>query len=604
MKISAFLLLLIPFCLFAQEYAQSDTTRVIALYDFVNEVYETSPDTAMQLIEDAMLLSEENNYLRGVAEGHYFLGRTLTIMGNYQKSLENFYAGLEYYEDLQDLTGQADVYSGVITLLYRDSPGQALEYIKKYLDLAIATNDTARIFDSYGWYGVTYNFNGEADKGMEYNMKCLAVYEDMKKGGMSFTPRRPQRINAALLFIWYGALMNNMGEAYSQRGEYDQALKLFEKSLSVGYKPDQSAATLANISNVYVAKGNLSKARQYAAQALDSAQRQGSPSNIVDATEFYHGILTGLGEYKRAYEVFSLHVQMRDSINVKQVEQAVLEKDLTHEHEKELLALSKDREKSEAINRLIIISVSGGLVVLAVFLFLLYRKTQRIRRSKAALQVEKDRSENLLLNILPADIAAELKENGEAAARDFERVSILFTDFKEFTQISEKLSAAELVAEINYCFKGFDEITEKYGIEKIKTIGDAYMATGGLPIPTNDSARNTVLAAIEMQRFISHRKSENNAQSKLAFEMRLGIHTGPVVAGIVGVKKFQYDVWGYTVNTASRMESAGEVGKVNISHYTYELIKDDTNFTFNKREKIEVKGKGEMDMYFVTPMES
>jgi class 3 adenylate cyclase len=104
-------------------------------------------------------------------------------------------------------------------------------------------------------------------------------------------------------------------------------------------------------------------------------------------------------------------------------------------------------------------------------------------------------------------------------------------------------------------------------------------------IPTNDSARNTVLAAIEMQRFISHRKSENNAQSKPAFEMRLGIHTGPVVAGIVGVKKFQYDVWGDTVNTASRMESAGEVGQVNISQYTYELIKDDTNFTFNKRRK-------------------
>ena len=125
------------------------------------------------------------------------------------------------------------------------------------------------------------------------------------------------------------------------------------------------------------------------------------------------------------------------------------------------------------------------------------------------------------------------------------------------------------------------------------------MAAGGLPVRSEDSVKNTVLASIEMQKFITQRKSENDAQNKPAFEMRLGIHTGPVVAGIVGVKKFQYDVWGDTVNTASRMESAGEVGQVNISQDTYELIRENTNFNFNKRGKIEVKGKGEMDMYFV-----
>ena len=203
----------------------------------------------------------------------------------------------------------------------------------------------------------------------------------------------------------------------------------------------------------------------------------------------------------------------------------------------------------------------------------------------------------------------------KADARDFEMVSILFTDFKGFTEQSAKLSAAELVHEINHCFEAFDGIIEKYKVEKIKTIGDAYMAAGGLPVPTDDSVKNTVLAALEMQTFIGKRKAEMDAAGKPAFEMRVGIHTGPVVAGIVGVKKFQYDIWGDTVNTASRIESNGEAGKVNISQATYELLKNTERptlslskgstgpeFSFESRGKIQAKGKGEIEMWFVRNM--
>jgi adenylate cyclase len=142
----------------------------------------------------------------------------------------------------------------------------------------------------------------------------------------------------------------------------------------------------------------------------------------------------------------------------------------------------------------------------------------------------------LLLNILPADIAEELKIHGKAEARDFDMVSMLFTDFKGFTAASAKLSAAELVSEINTCFEAFDGIMEKHGVEKIKTIGDAYMAAGGLHVPSDDSVKNTVLAALEMQDFIGKRKIEMDSKNLPAFEMRVGIHTGPVVAGIVVLK--------------------------------------------------------------------
>ena len=202
------------------------------------------------------------------------------------------------------------------------------------------------------------------------------------------------------------------------------------------------------------------------------------------------------------------------------------------------------------------------------------------------------KSENLLLNILPAEIAYELKSKGKSEARYYESVTILFSDFMDFTETSAKLTAEELVKEINHCFKGFDFIIEKFKIEKIKTIGDAYMAAGGLPLPNKNSVRNTVLAAIEMQRFMIRRKVQNKAANRTFFEMRVGIHTGSVVAGIVGFKKFQYDIWGDTVNTAHRVENVGETGKVNISQATYELIKDDAAFTFEPRGKLEVKGKG------------
>jgi class 3 adenylate cyclase len=169
-----------------------------------------------------------------------------------------------------------------------------------------------------------------------------------------------------------------------------------------------------------------------------------------------------------------------------------------------------------------------------------------------------------------------------------------------FTGISQKLSPEELVDEIDYCFKQFDHIVDKYNLEKIKTIGDSYMAAGGVPVPGNNDVLNTVLAGLEMQQIVTARKESLESKGKPAFEMRVGINTGQLVAGIVGIKKFQYDLWGDTVNTASRIESTGEPGKVNIGESTYAQIKDEARLNFEPRGKIQAKGKGEIEMYFVS----
>ena len=210
---------------------------------------------------------------------------------------------------------------------------------------------------------------------------------------------------------------------------------------------------------------------------------------------------------------------------------------------------------------------------------------------------EYERSERLLLNILPRTTAQELKEKGTASSKSYKMASILFTDFKGFTKIAEKMSPEEVVENLDFCFKAFDRIAAKHGLEKIKTIGDSYMCAGGIPIPNTTNPVDTVNAAIEMMEFMNTWKATKIAQGLPTWEVRLGINTGKVVAGVVGEKKFAYDIWGDAVNTASRMESSGESGKINISGATYELVKPFFYCTY--RGKIKAKNKGEIDMYFV-----
>lgn len=217
---------------------------------------------------------------------------------------------------------------------------------------------------------------------------------------------------------------------------------------------------------------------------------------------------------------------------------------------------------------------------------------REVEKQKEEAEKQFKRSEELLLNILPSEIAAELKLKGEVSAKQFQGVTVLFTDFVNFTGISQTLSPQALVSEVHYCYTAFDAIMEKNGLEKIKTIGDAYLAVSGMPHTNKDHAVKAIQAAKEIIAFIKQRKAAGGL-----FDIRIGLNSGPVVAGIVGVKKFAYDIWGDTVNTAARMEQNSEMGKINISGATYELVKEHFNCLY--RGRIEAKNKGEIDMYFV-----
>ncbi len=239
----------------------------------------------------------------------------------------------------------------------------------------------------------------------------------------------------------------------------------------------------------------------------------------------------------------------------------------------------------------------GGFGAMLFFAGVVYRQRNRTKKEKLRAEEEKERSDELLLNIFPQEIVNEIKATGTAKAKAYTMVTVLLTDFKDFTTISERVSAELLVDEIHTCFSAFDNILLKYKIEKIKTIGDAYLCASGLPVSSYSHATDMVQAAFEMRDFMLQRKKEKEARGEIPFEMRIGIHTGPVVAGIVGVRKYAYDIWGDTVNLAARMEQHSEPGKINISGRTRDLVKD--QFTCTYRGKIQAKNKGDVDMYFV-----
>lgn len=303
-----------------------------------------------------------------------------------------------------------------------------------------------------------------------------------------------------------------------------------------------------------------------------------------------------------AYKYVRLYVHLHDSLYTDEKDKKIANIEAQFQRDNKILQDKAEIEGQKAQlaeqeNRQTIFIVAlGVLVLLTVFAYLSYRRKQR---DNLIIAEEKKKSDELLLNILPHETAEELKQSGSARARNFEMVTVMFTDFKGFTGMAEKLTAVELVAEINEYFVEFDTIIQKYGIEKIKTIGDAYMAVGGLPTPKSTHAEDVVGAALEIQAFVEEMKK---FKGKSAFEIRIGIHSGPVIAGIVGIKKFAYDVWGDTVNIASRMESSAVNGAINVSASTYELVKD--KFRCIPRGKIDVKGKGELEMYFIVPEET
>ncbi|MCB9246949.1 MAG: tetratricopeptide repeat protein [Flavobacteriales bacterium] len=619
--------------------SKQDTTRINAALKWVSFMETQDFDAAFKKATWALERSKKIGYHSGILDAwlalssmHYENLRG-DIMLLYADSVLNYKA----YPLKRETQGWALNMQGIGYYIQQRNVDALKSWIKA-LDF-VEEDDAAGLLSNIG---NIYLSSGENDDAIEYYLKAIKLNEQSrdftfltinhmnvarcyKFTDTLFLHHLNKAISYARLAGYTRMLPEAFGDAvryYADNNQFEQAANYLDSIVLVGESDPEYAAAIqssvlaryrfklasfkqdSSVAELDVRFGN-EPVRSLLEMARDVYEDQLNTSEPSDYNNRMHchkdlaEIYTRLGEFGKAVEHYKGMQQYEDSLDQGKA-QFLLK---AHEMEMEELEEAarreeQERERMQQRSRLTLALAGSGMLVL-VALGLITRLNY-VRRSRKAIQKEKDRSEELLLNILPAEIAEELKSKGAADARNYDLVTILFTDFKQFTQTSELLTASELVSELDVCFKAFDRICEKYRIEKIKTIGDSYMAAGGLPVPSEDSVRNTVLAGLEMADFMIKRKLKVEGQGNPTFEMRVGIHTGPVVAGIVGVKKFQYDIWGDTVNTASRMESHGEVGKVNISDTTYSMLQNDPDFVFLAREQVDVKGKGMMQMWFVS----
>ena len=571
-----------------------ETGGMATSYNNLGNIYSDQGEfvKALQHYQRALDLVEATN--KPKASIYYGnIGAIYLAQGVYPKALEQFQKSLVICEDLNDEEGMAVAYNNIgIIYINAGDTAKALAYYGKSVELNQKLEDKQGLAETYLNIASIKKAQADYAQALEYGKKSLALQQELS--------------NAPGISESYGMI----GEIHAARNDLSLALSNFRKELALAEetgKSDRLAVAYIHTGNVYLQQKKYTLATSFGQKALKLSEELGIITSQRDANNLLYQVYKSTGKNTEALAYHEKVLALTDSVEAaetnKKLAQMEFAKILTEDSikkEKEKLLVKNEHQAAvskKGQQRNVAIYIGVAVLALAAGLWI---RLRYVHRARAAIHNEKARSDNLLLNILPADIADQLKTKGKAEPREFGGVSILFTDFKGFTDLSETMTPKALVAEIHHCFEAFDGIIHKYGIEKIKTIGDAYMAAGGLPVSSQESIRNTVLAALEMQSFIEAHRTQRASELKPAFRMRAGIHTGDVVAGIAGVKKFHYDIWGDAVNTASRMESSGDVGSVNISETTYELIKDEPMFKFQSRGKIHAKGKGKIGMYFVS----
>lgn len=567
-----------------------------------NERGENS--TAMNYLNESLRLKKELKDEKAVARVLNNIGSIYHEQGVYSKAIEYYSKALSIHEKLGNKKEMAGALNN-IGLIQRDQGNYetALKYYRRSLSLKLEIGDSVAIAVAYTNLGTLYNEMKLYDTARIETMKCLDISK--KIGNKRYI---------ALSYV-------NLGSIYHSLNQLDTALGYYLKGFAIQKEIDDGkmlAETAGYLSTVYLDMDNTAKAREYGEMALKLSYANDVVKVSEQASGALYRIYKKTGDNAKALEMFELNIKLKDSINSGENQKAVIRQQFRYEYEKQAALdkaeqLKKDELAAKDAERknLIIWSGAGGLIMLLIFAGFVVNRLRVTRRQKAIIEdqkekvdyayselgKEKQKSDKLLLNILPEEVAEELKTTGKSIPKHYEQVTVLFTDFKGFTKAARDISPYELVQTLNECFSAFDKIIEVHRMEKIKTIGDAYMCAGGVPIENTTNPADAVKAAIDMVAWINKWNKERSAKGLISWEIRIGIHTGELVAGVIGSKKFVYDVWGDAVNVASRMESYGEPGKINISAATNSFIKADFDTEF--RGEIEIKNRGSVGMYFI-----
>ena len=590
-----------------------DKKGVASLYNNLGNVYENQGDyvSALDYYQRSLRIREELKDTARIMRAYYNMAIVQESMGNYPEALDFIYRFLEYAETVKDEYNMANAWNiiGNIkvetdrledALKYYSQAKELHEKLGNHWELTAVMNNIANLKDAIA--------EDRMDKG-DLSEEVLQLYRqaiDLHRKALQIRISLKDPGGQAEIYNNIGYVLKNLGSFFKEKNQKKKASQAWDEAETYLYKAlkiREAENDNAGIMEVYNGLADIrrrqhrySEALQFTNQYLQIAREiqdaKFQQNGLKDLARIYYK----LGEYKKAYDYRKQYDELRytrfneEKIkNEERREIAYSDRKKQIEIEKQQAEL-KIRDAQLKTANTVQYSLLGGAIVFILLALILYNRNKLIKK-------EKQRSERLLLNILPRQTADELKKFGKATARRYEQASVIFTDFKGFTQIAESCSPEELLSQLDECFAAFDEIALKHGIEKIKTIGDAWLGVAGLPETCPDHASRAVNAALEMQQFMNSWRKKQQQLNKPMFYCRIGIHSGPLVAGVVGKSKFAYDIWGDTVNIAARMESHGEPNKVNISKSTFDLLPEDYKCT--PRGRVQAKNKGELEMYFV-----
>ena len=611
------------------EKLNDDSTKVNALNELSTLLYTTHPDLAIMYSVEAMELGKRIKFYQGVALAIKYIGLGYYIKADFIKSIEYWNQSMDIYDSLGDKSGVSNILNNLGTVYYdQGDEATGVEYYLQAAKTAEEINDKLKMSNAYLNIGTAYANKTETyDMSKEYlslAYKIFMEYEEYFAVGLSAVNLGEiyylmDRYDSALYYYQKSLeayelseasaapyTLNNIGKLYAKTGEYPSALKYHQDAfnLSLKYKDKaQQAQSLNAMGDVYLQMNNYKGAIKPYKEAEELAKEIGTPTELQVSYKGLAEAYSELRDFNNAFKYQNLLTEINHEIynaeNDKKIERMQFTYELDkREEEIHQLTTEKALQESEMKRqRAVIYGTLVGLVLIMAIAVIMYRNYREKARINKILDKQNAEIESLILNILPKEIARELQTEGQATPRYYENVSVLFTDFKGFSSISQGMTPNELVEHLNDYFHAFDDIIGRFGLEKIKTIGDAYMCAGGIPLPNKHHQYDIVKAGLAMQEYINQRKEELAEKGEVGWDLRVGIHTGPIVAGVVGKKKYAYDIWGNTVNIASRMESNGEPGKVNISSATYKLVRD--HYKCHHRGKIYAKNVGDIDMYFI-----
>ena len=507
---------------------------------------------ALEYFHKALKIDEKLENKNGVARHLGNIGNIYSSQSDHPKALEYFHKALKIDEELGNKSGIARHLGNIgIEYSHQSNHPKALEYYHKALKIDEELGNKNGVARHLGNIGIIYEYQSNYPKALEYYHKALKINEEL--GNKSGIADNLGNMGALYLTLSQDSVLSNISEGtelvslkkeinLNRSIEYSlQAIQLFEEIGDLAYR----STYLKILAEAYKQKGDYKKWGTYLEES--------------------HKLNDSVFNQENNEKLSNLEKLRVDDLNRMQIEK------------QEILLKAKEDEK-----QLILMSAGGALLAVLIILTLIINQRRK--------------SEKLLLNILPASIAKRLKAKEENIADDFETATTIFIDLVGFTSFAKDKKASEVVKLLNKIFHRFDDLVNKHCLEKIKTMGDGYLAVSGVPDTDTNHCQKAINFALDIYNELEKFKKEMG----LDINARIGIETGPLVAGVIGSSKFIYDIWGDSVNTASRMESTGTPGKIQITeNVKTELEKQDNNFNFEKREPFEVKGKGIMQTYYL-----